>query len=76
LDGERPPKLVCTLCELNDQHTAASGDPEPLYPHEHLDGQIPLLPCRLCFLGVHSECQPGSPYWCNCSHDDCRIRML
>lgn len=69
-DPTRPPPLRCVLCELNEGHE------EPLYPHEHHNGQIPLTGCRECFIGNHEACDPGAPYWCACSHSTCRdLRM-
>lgn len=62
--------LRCVLCELNEGHD------EPLYPHQHHDGVIPLLPCRPCFVGNHEACEPLAPYWCICSHRTCIARML
>lgn len=54
--NNRPPKVRCVLCEF-------------AIPHEHR-GTVPLLPCRACFVGVHSFCDPLT-YYCTCLVPEC-----
>lgn len=65
LNGGGVDVLRCVLCDINEGH------PEPLYPHEHFDGYIPLTPCRACWVGCHDECNPLAPWWCAC---DCGLK--
>ena len=57
--------LRCAWCELNE------GFPEPLFPHEHHNGEIPVTPCRACSVGHHDGCEPMAPWWCAC---DCGLK--
>lgn len=59
-DPNRPPALICPLCEFD-------------VDHRHLDGAIPIVECRPCFVGLHVYCDPAT-YWCACSHADCLPR--
>ena len=65
MDGEQPPKLLCPWCEIDE------GREEPLFPHEHHYGQIPLTPCRACSVSNHDECDPRAPWFCVC---DCGLK--
>lgn len=55
-----PPKVLCLFCHYG-------------YLHSHHGGEVPLLPCSFCWVGVCEACDPTT-WFCCCINPDCAQR--